>query len=312
MFKKNYCLVFFCMITFHYNLVSMSLLKKIFSDLSSTLEESEISEISESEEEEEKQKEEKEEEQENITQNILSLSTIELGESFALSFDESIKKASHYSNKALIEQLLQDNPTKNMWKSLINHGFKKDAFTPSDLKWVLEKNEKCLLEIMLSNPQSKELLTDIVIEKEVYLSASFSSSIGADSHSEYQNILVYTVEQGYILIFEMILNYFPDLIKEFNSLNSVKRQERSAEGYVEKEYTFNEWLTRKNNIYINRNCYAGSKNYYYIEAAKVIINKLLETNKNIDKSWASIITLLFKQNDLEQEKVRLAATKFQD
>ena len=150
MFKKNCCLVFFCIVIFHNNLLSMNLLKKIFSDLLPITEESESSD---SEEEKEKiEIEEKEEikieEKENIAEDMptdtLSISTIELGESFALSFDESVKKASHYSNKTLIEQLLQDNPAKNMWKSLINHGFKKNAFTPSDLKWVLEKNEKCV------------------------------------------------------------------------------------------------------------------------------------------------------------------------
>ncbi len=316
MFKKNCCLVFFCIVIFHNNLLSMNLLKKIFSDLLPIIEESESSD---SEEEKEEIKiEEKENIAEDMPTDTLSISTIELGESFALSFDESVKKASHYSNKTLIEQLLQDNPTKNMWKSLINHGFKKNAFTPSDLKWVLEKNEKCLLEIMLNNPQSKTLLSDIAIEKEVYLSASFSSSIGADSHSEYQNILVYTVEQGYISIFEMILNHFPNMIEEFNSITSVKRQELSPEGYTEKIYNFTEWLMRKNNIYIDRNFYASSKNYYYIQAAKVIINKLLasedkqEKVKNIDKNWAIITALLFKQSDIDQETVRLAAVRFQD
>jgi hypothetical protein len=270
-------------------------------------------------------------------------------ESVINAFNGAKEKSLKEANLPLIGHIVTEN-NKASWKGLITYGFEENEFSSKDLKWVIQEfsipetlkksHGKLLFELIINEEPNKEpsgrkqklieLLTVVDLLKRDYLKDSTKANRGAQSHSEYRNLLTEMIEHSYFEAFTITLKKFPEMIPLIFSNLAIKRQEyvglknesdwfwNRSYVYEEKSYKLIEWLMRDKkidkdtaikHIYIDRTKDAKAKNNNYIEAGKIIIEQAIEILQDSDPIYA-LSQLLYKQNDITEELSRKVAKKY--
>lgn len=222
----------------------------------------------------------------------------DLLEGFTKPFKSAHALAKEDTSLPTIGHLVLKNHT-DTWESLVSYGFRKNGFTSADLQWVInefsrpyyltKEKAKNLFKIVfdMNSAEAKkdhrrsalvELLTKVDIRKQAYFE-SLKVYMGADSHSEDQNLLVATIESGYLDAFSSLLESFPELVKKIVTEPAVTRNEykgkkESKYEYELKKYTLVEFLMRRQNSYL-------IANQYYIDAGRAIIKNAVRVVDDI-------------------------------
>lgn len=242
-----------------------------------------------------------------------------------------LAKSDHIKNpnNPFIYYLVKNNNSSS-WESLIIHSYNNNDFFPQDISWVIDeysqpnnldsKKSSELFQLMIVNhsknqksQQIKNLISDILLPKERSL---FASYVNCKSTEEYHNALLQSIEKMHLKAFAKILEVFPEFINEVTSLNSCKRKEQgeiitygffaNEYEYEDINYTLTSWLMRNNNKYLDKKQSFRSN---YIEAAKIIIEKSLESSQKIPNELFSMMLLLNKQDDISDEQITKAALR---
>lgn len=246
---------------------------------------------------------------------------------------EEISVKDTEQNKTLLEKIFF-NAQPSILHSLIFHGFEKNFFKVADFIWAIEqysnlsvdekKSEQTPLKLLLNSNHKNasdilfKMLDAVEIQKVVTLSnhglyntgismvTSLTSYIANPaSKDERWNILVFIIENGYFDVLTMLVDKFPNTIKELLEKKSVSRSELNNNNtYESKEYTVLEWLMRKDERYIQSSRKASAKNNYYAQAAKIFAKKnlTLGAEKVKNASWNRLISILYVQQDINLQE----------
>lgn len=252
------------------------------------------------------------------------------------SFSEAQKLV---TDKKPIVQIFVATQHQSNWESLINHSFDQNAITHHDVMYAIEqfsnqsigKEKACALFNLVIINQLKgkrvQKVTELLFTGSVahfYPNAKIWTTgmlkSGGYDHAHAVTVLGRTIEKGHLAAFAEIVDALTveSLLKLVQTDTYCSFQKFKGAHEESKEYEFEEttnsmltWVTREDYQYITT-----SKNAFYIEAFKTVVNKLLDGHtkntavKNIDLPLMNALSKLYQEKILTPEQWLHISQKF--